>query len=873
MIPEQETPAHTAGSRPVRVRRGRATRPGVKLAERAAGLMIRIAGFGTIVAVATICGFLLWVVAPLFFSAKVGVVHASPRQAATEASKPRRIEVDEYRRLAWILNEDGSVESRRLDSAEILERVLPFGASLPTAMAFARGAALFGFADGSLRFGRIGFSSRVQTALDVPAEQRALESGQLSVFDHGLLERTGEDQFRVQRLEIDLEEPIAGAHPSPVLLLDHTSTETQRRVAALHEDGTLALYTLSERTNLISGETSFAVSEGRIPYKPDAARGVPQHLVLASGGSSLYLVWRDGLAQRFDTRDIDNVKLAEVVDLVREPDAEVTVITTLLGETSLVVGDTTGRCSVWFPIRPLDVSTADGQLLTRVHELAGSGSAVTAIGASERSRMVAVGHENGEIDVFYATSARRIANTRIDGAESVLALDFAPKEDGLAALSPHTLWSADFDPRHPEAGVAGIFAPVWYEGYVEPAHVWQSSSGTDDFEPKLGMMPLIFGTLKATFYSLLFGVPLALLAAIYSNEFLNPKLRVPVKSGIEMMASLPSVVLGFIAAIILAPFVQTFVPAVIAGFFAIPLSLLLGAYLWQLLPARFALRWADLQRFGFIALAMPVGVVLAMLAAPLLERLFFGGDFILWLHGGAGGALGGWLFLLLPLSVAVTALMAARHVEPWLRTLSVRWERATCARIDLLRFCLCLLASLLLALAGAWMLTALGFDARGSLLGTYVQRNALVVGFVMGFAIIPIIYTLAEDALSSVPAHLRLASLSCGATPWQTAMRVIIPTAMSGIFSAVMIGMGRAVGETMIVLMAAGNTPVMDMNVFNGFRTLSANIATELPEAVQDSTHYRMLFLAALCLFAITFLVNTAAELVRQRFRKRAFQL
>jgi len=88
-----------------------------------------------------------------------------------------------------------------------------------------------------------------------------------------------------------------------------------------------------------------------------------------------------------------------------------------------------------------------------------------------------------------------------------------------------------------------------------------------------------------------------------------------------------------------------------------------------------------------------------------------------------------------------------------------------------------------------------------------------------------------------------------------------------------MIGLGRAVGETMIVLMAAGNTPVMDLNVFSGFRTLSANIATELPEAVEGSTHYRMLFLAALTLFAITFLVNTAAEVVRQRFRKRAYQL
>jgi phosphate transport system permease protein len=96
---------------------------------------------------------------------------------------------------------------------------------------------------------------------------------------------------------------------------------------------------------------------------------------------------------------------------------------------------------------------------------------------------------------------------------------------------------------------------------------------------------------------------------------------------------------------------------------------------------------------------------------------------------------------------------------------------------------------------------------------------------------------------------------------------------MSGLFSALMIGLGRAVGETMIVLMAAGNTPLMDWNIFNGFRTLSANIAVELPEAVINSTHYRMLFLAALSLFIMTFAVNTVAEIVRLRFRRRAFQL
>ncbi len=143
----------------------------------------------------------------------------------------------------------------------------------------------------------------------------------------------------------------------------------------------------------------------------------------------------------------------------------------------------------------------------------------------------------------------------------------------------------------------------------------------------------------------------------------------------------------------------------------------------------------------------------------------------------------------------------------------------------------------------------------------------------MGFAVIPIIYTLAEDALNAVPEHLRAASLGCGATPWQTAVWIVLPTAVSGVFSAIMIGMGRAVGETMIVVMATGNTPIIDWNLFNGFRALSANIAVELPESVKDGTLYRVLFFTGLILFAMTFVINTLAEIIRQRFRKRAQQL
>ncbi|VAX11185.1 Phosphate transport system permease protein PstC (TC 3.A.1.7.1) [hydrothermal vent metagenome] len=160
-----------------------------------------------------------------------------------------------------------------------------------------------------------------------------------------------------------------------------------------------------------------------------------------------------------------------------------------------------------------------------------------------------------------------------------------------------------------------------------------------------------------------------------------------------------------------------------------------------------------------------------------------------------------------------------------------------------------------------WLRNELGIN--------YDQRNALVVGLAMGFAVIPTIFSIAEDAIFAVPKHLVQGSLALGATPWQTMVRVVLLTASPGIFSAIMIGMGRAVGETMIVLMATGNTPVMDFSVFEGMRTLSANIAVEMPEAEVDSTHYRVLFLAAVVLFSFTFIFNTAAEIVRQRLRER----
>jgi phosphate transport system permease protein len=341
----------------------------------------------------------------------------------------------------------------------------------------------------------------------------------------------------------------------------------------------------------------------------------------------------------------------------------------------------------------------------------------------------------------------------------------------------------------------------------------------------------------------------------------------------ELMASLPSVVLGFIAALILAPIVETWIAAVLLAFIALPMGLFLGAHLWQLLPTPIALRYGNLPKFALMFLALGLAMAACYAGGSLFEKALFGGDFKVWVNGRSGSG-APFLFLLLwPLAFFATLHVFDRYLDPRHADRVRALPRVRGGAIDMARWLVVVIASGGLSYAAGAMLDALGGDPRGAIVDTYVQRNTLVVGFAMAFAVIPLIYTIAEDALNAVPEHLRGASLACGATPWQTAARVILPTAASGVFAAVMVGMGRAVGETMIVVMAAGNTPILDWNIFNGLRALSANIAVELPEAVKDSTLFRMLFLAALVLFAMTFVVNTVAEIVRQRFRKRSAQL
>jgi phosphate transport system permease protein len=412
----------------------------------------------------------------------------------------------------------------------------------------------------------------------------------------------------------------------------------------------------------------------------------------------------------------------------------------------------------------------------------------TAIAPSSLDRTFAIGDAEGKVALYHSTSGRRLL--RVQAArDPITGIVLSKHGDGLAAITGQRVLFARLHNPHPEVSLRTLLLPVWYEGYAEPRLIWQSSGGTDDFEPKLSLWPLIMGTFKATAYAMLISVPLALLAAIYVSLLAPARLQAVVKPTIELMAAVPTVVVGFLAALWLAPLLETALCQVLLLLALGPLVVVVAVVIWKLLPLSARNR-------------LPDGSELLLIAVV-----------------GAGVFFGGW------------------HAGAALEDLVFSGDMTR------------------------WLYTELGIG--------YQQRNAIVVGIALGFAVIPVIFTIAEDACSSVPKSLTRAARALGATRWQAAMRMVVPAASPGLFAAVMLGLGRAIGETMIVLMASGNTPILGLGPFDGMRTLAAAIAFEIPEANLGSSLYRVLFLTGLLLFAVTFLISTLAEIVGRALRRR----
>jgi phosphate transport system permease protein len=469
---------------------------------------------------------------------------------------------------------------------------------------------------------------------------------------------------------------------------------------------------------------------------------------------------------------------------VVEPGVAITALEFMLGTVSVIVGGSDGSVTQWLLARDED----NVRRLRRVRAFETHPAAITTIRPAHARKGFVTGDEAGNVALHFSTSSRTLLRQRVSDRPIVEAVE-APRGDALLVVDDAgRVRYLDVSNEHPQVSLSALAGRVWYEGRSEGEYIWQSSSATDEFEPKFSLVPLTVGTLKAAFYAMMFAIPLAIMGAIYTAYFMTPKMRGFVKPTIEIMEALPTVILGFLAGLWLSPFVENHLPAVFTVTIGLPLGVVAFAFAWHQLPVRLRVRIPD----GWeAALLIPVILLIGwacVRSSPLIE---------LWLFDGS--------------------------MRQW-------------------------------------------FTDQGI---TYDQRNAMVVGIAMGFAVIPTIFSIAEDAIFSVPKHLTQGSLALGATRWQTMVRVVILTASPGLFAAVMIGLGRAVGETMIVLMATGNSPVVNFNIFEGMRTLSANIAVEMPETEVGGTHYRIIFLSALLLFVLTFMFNTVAELVRQRLRRK----
>ncbi len=857
-------------------RRRKDTRRSVIIADKVADWTITIGGLFVIVAVFGIMAFLAQVVVPLFAGGHVRGV-ADYTVAGSEAGTIT-VSTDEYRTIGLKVGPSGTVTAFHLPTGKALAPLAyDFGGVAVTGFGrtLKREDVAFGFADGTIRFGRMHMATQVLPADQMPPGLTRLDDRDLT-DGRVVWSRIAGDQVRKVTPELALE-PAQRIAPegSAIIALDYrlggTTERPTKAFVAVDAAGIARLGTSETRSNMLTGEVRTSTRTATLPALPAGTK--VRSVLLTDKADQVYVGDTGGTIHRFDTRDFDRPMLAESVDLLGA-DEELSSLHFLIGEISLVVGGSKGTSDVYFRLQRPGARSSDGFTLVRAHRLAPHAAAVTAIGASQRTKMLVTGDAAGNVWLRHSTSEQTLLRLAATGGKPIASALITPRDDAIVAVDAAGrvhLWRIDVP--HPETTLGTIFGQVWYEGYDGPGFTWQSSSGTDSFEPKLSLVPLVFGTLKATLYSLLFAVPIALLAAIYTSEFLHRGVRAVVKPTMEMMASLPSVVLGFIAALILAPIVETWIAAVLLAFFALPLSLFAAAHLWQLLPGDTARRFGGLPKFALIFAVLGLGMAACFWLGRGFEQLLFGGNFKAWVNRDIGSGTPFLFLILLPVSFLAAMVGFERLVGAWFMGLQRGAGTSRAGLLDLVRWIALLVVAVLVAFLVATVLTAGGFDPRGGVVDTYVQRNTLVVAFAMGFAVIPIVYTIAEDALNAVPEHLRAASLACGATPWQTAISVILPTAASGVFAGVMVGMGRAVGETMIVVMAAGNTPILDWNIFNGLRALSANIAVELPEAVKDDTLYRTLFLAALTLFVMTFVINTVAEIIRQRFRKRAVQL
>ncbi|MCY3542358.1 MAG: ABC transporter permease subunit [Gammaproteobacteria bacterium] len=715
---------------------------GRALVDRLTKVAVGIGGIAVIAAIVLIMSYFVWVIIPMFAPASIKLLNSVelPTDEVIFATSDDRFEI-----LTLIKN-DGSVEFldttdyKTVSSPQVLsESIKQLKPLYPLADSFA-----IRTTSDELLFLKITHNVRFDR------DERRIENTVELLFDETAIDVAGAVDFDVYR------------------------SETKLRVVTLQQDGDLLLEEYQDVDDYFELEDPRTLTIESWNRNPEELS-----VMLGPGGRWLYEF--DESSGDYRLTNVASIRRFSVEDTGTFDDTtgDFVVVEPVLGRYSFLVANDQGVLDHW-SLGP----EADGQGLRKIRSFVYQDPIVQIVAEHRRKGFLAI-DTLGTAHLGYTTSERKLAEQPMNAVPK--SVNFSPRADRLITLQDDVVDVFKVSNKHPEAAWGTLWGRVAYEGYEKPVYSWQSSSADTDFEPKFSLAPLLFGSIKAAFYAMLVATPLAIMGAIYTAVFMSEGMRKIVKPGIEIMAALPTVILGFLAGLWLAPIVEKNLTAIMLLLVIPPIGVLICAYLTTFLPSRITARFEG----WFGALTVPVILLLSWLTLAYGESLW--------------------------------QLIFGTNMRMWLENQGVEYD----------------------------------------------QRNALIIGIAMGFAVIPTIFSISEDAIYGVPRHLVHGSLALGATRWQTLVRVVLLTASPGIFSAVMIGMGRAVGETMIVLMATGNTPIMDINLFQGMRTFAANIAVEMPESEVGSTHFRILFLTALVLFVITFLFNTIAEIVRQRLRAR----
>jgi len=723
--------------------------------DRIAKYGVAIGGISVILAIVLIFFYLLYVVMPLFQGASL----KTEATYHSDFKQPAFLSLNEYNTVAMAVEASGMVRFFDAKTGKTMtENSLPLaGKTISTVSAGAATTGVFsyGFNDGS--------------ALVIKEKYKVTYP-------------TGTQRVIVPEVTYPLGEKhvVIDDQGKSISLLSVQSYEDKTTFIAYTKDKRLILKRFEKEVDFLD-DTQFTINEEKHEIPLTDVSDLTQ-VKLDVDQRELYLADDKGFIYYYDVQQLDKPRLIQKIKAV-PTGVDITSFEFLTGGISILVGRSDGQIDQWFPVRDKD----NNYTLHNVRSFDAQSSPIIAIAPEQARKGFLTLDKTGHLGIYHTTAHRTLLVEPYVDSEAVIGL--SPRATGLISMTDNgDVKLLDIHNEHPDISWHSLWEKVWYESRDKPEYIWQSSSASNDFEPKFSLTPLTFGTIKAAFYAMLVAVPLAIMGAIFTAYFMSPRMRSFVKPTIEIMEALPTVILGFLAGLWLAPLVEDHLPGVFTLLFMLPVMIILTAWGWTKLPKAWRERIPDgWEPAVLIPIVLLVGYV-SMATSGAIE---------LWLFDG--------------------------NMPQFLNDIGINYD----------------------------------------------QRNSLVVGLVMGFAVIPTIFSITEDAIFGVPKHLTIGSLALGATPWQTMTRVVLLTASPGIFSAVMIGLGRAVGETMIVLMATGNTPIMDFNIFEGFRALSANIAVEMPEAEVASSHYRVLFLAALVLFLATFVLNTVAEIVRQRLRNK----